>query len=262
MLVFSITYLLAPIYQLLQKEWIPAAIEAGLLAITVTAAYRLSMFSFTSIDTDNFYYLGSEIQTTRFDTASLLLMMLGIWALYFIGRFLWSKADYGDHFLDRKWVRGLMLLAGLGATAFYFLGIHTPIFKSTWVWLFEDEMTLVASVRAFMQAGEGFVGIVVLIFTLIFPVIKLIYMFWVTLAVPGHLSLQINKILSVLGKFSMLDVFVVALLLLNMKMESRVVDMELKLGVVYFTLSILLNMLVSATLVMKAARGNRRYGGA
>ncbi|MFC2119359.1 paraquat-inducible protein A, partial [Bacteroidota bacterium] len=52
-------------------------------------------------------------------------------------------------------------------------------------------------------------------------------------------------ILHSIDKWSMLDVFLVALLLLNFKMDSNIIVMKLKIGTTFIAVSVILRMLSS-----------------
>jgi paraquat-inducible protein A len=139
-----------------------------------------------------------------------------------------------------------LLLVSLITASFvlYVAGLHMPLFHTTKFWVIEDEVTLIGTVGAFWYQGEKFLGVVVLVFTIIFPLLKFIAVYWGLLSAPSRFSRGVNHWFSILGKWSMLDVFVVGLLLLNIKLDSQFLDMELRMGVVVFGISIILTMIV------------------
>lgn len=92
------------------------------------------------------------------------------------------------------------------------------------------------------EHDENFLGSIIFTFTIVFPIFKYILLLLSLLITEKEQITRLNRWLSVISKWSMLDVYVVALLLLNMKFDSRIVNMELKEGVVWFSISIILIM--------------------
>ena len=110
---------------------------------------------------------------------------------------------------------------------------------------------MIQSVSLFFQGSEVFLGVVIILFTLVFPSLKFVFLFWGVLSKPTPFGKKVNKVLSTIGKYSMLDVFVVALLLLNLKFDSDILDMQVRIGVVYFAISIVLTMVVGSLMFHK-----------
>lgn len=147
-----------------------------------------------------------------------------------------------------------LFLLGL-SLLFYVLGLSYPILTTkqgiagiSWraesVWLF-------SSIKYFYQSNEPFLGTVIFLFTIIFPILKYLELFnRVTRLIP--LSPRVSIALEYLDKWSMLDVFIVALLLMNYKMDSQVIAMKLKAGTSFLALSIISRMM--ATIVMHRSR--------
>lgn len=247
---FSIVYIVAPLLHAIQKSWIWLGAELLLLFLANLLGYLLSSRELAqSIEDSGFLGFNGAV-VHSFDPTLLLIAIFSLGGLYFIVRFI-VEHQASSHLSRQPALNLGLLLIGLLSVIFFFVGVHKPVFQSTKFWFWEEQVSLVHSIEALMQANEAFVGIIVLVFTLIFPIIKFLYMFWGILANPSPLALRINKVLSFLGKFSMIDVFVLALLLLNLKFDTEVIDMELRVGVVWFALSIVLNMVVTAVVVFR-----------
>jgi len=84
-----------------------------------------------------------------------------------------------------------------------------------------------------------------LFFTIIFPIIKYIFLFTTLLGRRMPKQKFMSTALEVINKWSMLDVFVVAVLILNMKFDSTIIVAEVESGTSLFALSILLMMTAS-----------------
>lgn len=248
-LCFSILYLASPLVQVIGKSWVWALVELGFLAISAFVGFQLAHG--LELATENSGFLGfNGVLTKSFRPELLLLSIFVMGSLYLIARFILEHRAT-THLGKNPAVNLSLFIVGLLALGFFFVGVHQPVFHSTKFWFWEEEVTLVQSVEALMKSNEIFVGTIVLVFTLIFPIIKFLYMFWALLARPSELAFKINKVLSLLGKFSMIDVFVLALLLLNLKFDTDIIDMELRTGVVWFSISVILNMIVTAIVVFR-----------
>lgn len=119
-----------------------------------------------------------------------------------------------------------------------------------------DYVYLSSSFRFFFDKGEFFIGLLLLFFTIIFPVMKYIFLFATLLGkkFPKHQSLSIA--LEIINKWSMLDVFVVALLILNMKFDSDIIVSKLESGATLFAISIVL-MMTSSFIARKSISFNK-----
>lgn len=247
---FAGIFLLSPLIHAWKKLWVITGVEMGLMATIIGFSLWLGPV-FAGLNYESGILGFNSQESLAYDEASLLLVITAIGGTYILIRSALSYRKKGLLKLREGWVRIALYFAGITASVFYIIGLHEAVFHSTQFMLFEEEMTLVDSVLAFFYANEYFLGVIIIVFTLLFPVIKFIYMYWGLLATPGKAAHRINKVLSILGKYSMLDVFVIALLLLNMKFESAVIDMELRSGMIFFSLSILINMGVTTFLIYK-----------
>lgn len=147
---------------------------------------------------------------------------------------------------DRKRIAWILLLASL---LFFGMGFCFPLLQTGYgigpLVLKRDYIYLYSSFRFFFAKGEPFIGFLLLFFTIIFPACKYIFLL-VTLAgrrLPRHRFL--NTALEVINKWAMLDVFVVAVLILNLKFDSKIIVSKLEHGTTLFALSVLLMMICS-----------------
>lgn len=147
---------------------------------------------------------------------------------------------------DRKWIASLLLAASL---LFFVMGFMYPLLQSGYgigpLVLKRDHVYLWSSFRFFFDKGEAFIGVLLLFFTIVFPVLKYIFLF-ITLSgfrLPRHRIM--NTLLEIINKWAMLDVFVVAVLILNMKFDSSIIVSKLEHGTTLFAISIVLMMACS-----------------
>ncbi len=131
---------------------------------------------------------------------------------------------------------------------FYGLGLYFPILSSRTsilgITIEKKSLRLIDSVEYFYENNDLFLALVILIFTIVFPLLK-----YVDLALrlfsPKALPQRLVQTLSNLDKWSMIDVFLVALLILNFKLTTSFISMELKLGTTFIALSVVFRMLAS-----------------
>lgn len=109
----------------------------------------------------------------------------------------------------------------------------------------QDHFTLMASIKGMWENEHRFLAAIIFLFSIVFPFAKLIALavIWFTPMKHDHRKPALHW-LGVLGKWSMLDVFVVALVIV-MTQSKGFVDAEANSGLYVFSAAILLSMLVS-----------------
>jgi len=125
--------------------------------------------------------------------------------------------------------------------AFFALGMYYPIMSTktralgiTWSY---DSITVFDSVALFFKAKEYFLAGVILSFTFLLPVIEYISL------IIRMLKKKTSKILHYLDKWNMLDVFLVALLALNFKMNSNFIVMQIQIGTTFIAFAVIFRIL-------------------
>jgi uncharacterized paraquat-inducible protein A len=124
--------------------------------------------------------------------------------------------------------------------AFFVLGMYFPILSTHTKIVFKfdyEEINIFDSVKMFSESKDYFLAGVILIFTFIIPLVKYIEL------IIRILRNRTSKTLQYWDKWNMLDVFLVALLLLNFKMQSKVMVMDLKIGTTFIALSVIFRIL-------------------
>ena len=141
-----------------------------------------------------------------------------------------------------------MSLILLISIVFFVLGLIYPLLSTKQqvlgIVLKYKEVRLFDSIRMFYESNDYLLSLVILLFTIVLPIIKfieLINRIHKFINIPK----KINNFLHFIDKWSMLDVFLVALLLLNFKMDSNIIVMKLKIGTTFIALSVIIRMLSS-----------------
>ena len=132
----------------------------------------------------------------------------------------------------------------IAAVMFFILGLYYPIMETKmFLGLKEDWSYLTGTISYFYEEKEYFIGTLILVFSLILPVIKFVVVSIRLLPVQIPYQESIVYYLDSINKWAMLDVFVVALVIVNMKMDSVLIKTQLEIGTTFFALSIVLLML-------------------
>jgi paraquat-inducible protein A len=161
----------------------------------------------------------------------------------------------------------LRAMAGLAATplmlvaafVLFFAGVAVPFFSVTKMWVFENAVSVLSGLVDLARAQEWFLFAIIFLFTIVFPLVKL----GVLTAVWWYRTdgdARADRLLqweSGLGKWSMLDVFVVAILVVAMKSAS-VAAIRIGIGVYLFTASVILTQFISIRLERRFRRQQHR----
>lgn len=141
-----------------------------------------------------------------------------------------------------------------GALLLFGAGIFFPFFHVTKFWVFDSAVSVVGGITTLFREGEYFLFAVLTLFTLVFPCAKLVLLAIVWLERKHDLA-RVRRLLEwveTLGKWSMLDVFVVAILIVALK-SAAVADIRLGVSLYLFTFSVVATQLAS-TRVARALR--------
>jgi paraquat-inducible protein A len=141
--------------------------------------------------------------------------------------------------------RGVVLMLAL-ALAFFLAGLLRPFTAVTKLWLFENQISVIKGLGILWDAGELFLFLILLLFTVLFPFVKITAMLvlWLYPKLPAEQAGKIFHWVANLGKWSMLDVFVVAILVLTVK-SGGLASIKVEDGFFLFFVSVMLTQLAS-----------------
>lgn len=138
-------------------------------------------------------------------------------------------------------MRVVLALSLFLASFCFALGISLPLIEVKQLLVFTDEPSLVQIVAG-LWTSDWLLAIVVGLFSIVFPAVKLAYLHALTLgAAPGHL----HGALRALSNWSMLDVMLVAIVVFAAK-TSGLASAVTQPGLWFFAASALLTALASA----------------
>jgi paraquat-inducible protein A len=124
------------------------------------------------------------------------------------------------------------------------LGITLPILKLTKFGMWTTEHSLISTVDVLIHEGQMFLGLIVLVFSILLPILKLLYLLLVSTLPPAEIARHHRRLAALewLGKWSMHDVLVLALTIFFVKSQG-VYDASSLNGVYFFTAAVALMIL-------------------
>lgn len=123
-------------------------------------------------------------------------------------------------------------------------GISIPVLQTEKLVFWKDTYTIVTGVQNLLTGGNVFLGIIILLFSIVFPISKLgtLLIVWFKKLISEKRN-KILKWLDILGRWSMLDVFVVAVFIVISKVGG-LVDAKPRTGVYIFAGAVFMSMIL------------------
>ena len=151
---------------------------------------------------------------------------------------------------QEKLVSPLLFISSGLLLASYFL----PFMRTEKLFFFTNDHTLLKSIGKMWSDGMYILAIIIFLFSVLFPVAKLATVSWVwSCKVDATTSRKALDWISWLGKWSMLDVFVLAILIVLVKAKS-LADATPQPGLYVFAGAILLSMVSTELVSMQTKR--------
>ena len=126
------------------------------------------------------------------------------------------------------------------------VGVSAPLLTLEKMYFFENTVSLLSTIKGLYLQQEWFLFYVIAIFSLCIPAIKIASLVLITNMQfeQGSFLDKTLQIIETFGKWSMLDVFVVALLLVSVKL-GVLAKVDVHYGLYVFASSVLLTMGIS-----------------
>ena len=154
-----------------------------------------------------------------------------------------------DH---RDKIAGILLLVAL---PLLIAGLLMPAISITRLFMFTDTYSIAGTVFAFWAHGNYLLFAIVLFFSLLFPAAKILIAFWAWNTGDedegGEKLRRICRLFAAISKWSMLDVFIVALTVLAVE-GSLLAAADVHLGIILFAISVILSTLAIQRLAAPA----------
>jgi paraquat-inducible protein A len=145
----------------------------------------------------------------------------------------------------QRGLRAFLIFAlTLGAAVCLVLGLTLPVVRLTRLYFWTDTHSITSMISALYYTDEIFLACIIVVFSIVLPAFKLIY-----IAMAGTLSTfdparggRWFRRIEWLGKWSMLDVLVLALLVFYAK-STQFADAVALPGIYFFAASVILTMI-------------------
>ena len=191
----------------------------------------------------------SEIETLK-ETAMLYKTESQQFMLYFMGLLLLVLCSYFVLSL-----RAFTFFGAISAAITLLFGLITPIMMVTIhkeveylgdVVLSFESKGVIGSISKLLDNGDVVVALVILLFSVLIPVIKVLSLAFVSVFMQSSFAHGIVKFFKMIGKWSMVDVFVVATFLVYLTVDKGDVSRaEVEVGLYFFLAYVIVSMLVS-----------------
>jgi len=152
-------------------------------------------------------------------------------------------------------LRGFTIFGALGALVTLIFGLITPIMMVTIhkdveylgdVVLSFESKGLIGSISKLFENGDVVVAVVILLFSVLVPMVKTLSLLFVSIFMESKFAHGIVKFFKIIGKWSMVDVFVVATFLVYLTANKGDVSRaEVEVGLYFFLAYVIVSMLVS-----------------
>lgn len=129
--------------------------------------------------------------------------------------------------------------------ALLLVGLSLPLMKVEKMVFWRNEYSVVKGVNSLWEQGQYALAVILFFFSIVFPVVKLsaLGVIW-NMRLPETKRQTLLRWLGALGKWSMLDVFVVAILIVLVKL-GPMAKVEAQAGLYVFCAAIVASMLTS-----------------
>jgi len=152
-------------------------------------------------------------------------------------------------------LRLFTIFASLATLQTLLFGLLTPILMVTIhkkveylgdVVLSFESKGVMGSIAKLFENGDTVIALVILLFSVLIPLLKVTALLFVSLFAHNELAHKIIKFFKLIGKWSMVDVFVVAVFLVYLTANNADVSRaEVEVGLYFFLAYVIVSMLVS-----------------
>ena len=132
------------------------------------------------------------------------------------------------------------------AFALFVTGVFFPFFHVSKFWIFSEAISVVGGIFTLFREGEYFLFAVLTLFTLVFPCVKLglLSLIWLERDKDLARIRRLHGWVAATGKWSMLDVMVVGILIVTMK-AAGLAKIHIGVGLYLFTFSVVVAQFTS-----------------
>ena len=150
--------------------------------------------------------------------------------------------------------RRLLQLGTVLAAIMFVAGAYLPMMTLHKLLVFNQSFSVIAGVVELFVTGKYLLGMVIGAFSLLIPALKLVFLGWILVTDrQSEYQRKILKLMHAFGRWSMLDVMVVAVLLVTVKLGA-IASVSIHGGLYSFGGAVLLIMLITQSVEKRAVR--------
>jgi len=121
-------------------------------------------------------------------------------------------------------------------------GLYLPVITIKELIFWKTTFSIITGIQSLFLEGHYFLAAIILLFSVCFPILKLTTLFYIWFSpVSDTFRSKVIEWMGILGKWSMLDVFVVAIMIIITKI-SKFASAEARIGIYFFGTSVILAM--------------------
>ncbi|MES9975105.1 paraquat-inducible protein A [Candidatus Thiodiazotropha sp. LNASS1] len=141
-----------------------------------------------------------------------------------------------------RWLRWLLFLS----TCLLLAGLYLPMLTLTKFLFIANSFSVISGILELLQRGHWFLFILVGVFSVVLPILKilLLYLLLQLREVNSARYIRILRMMHDYGRWGMLDVMVVAVMIVTVKLDV-IAEIELHAGLYLFAAAVLLIMYVT-----------------
>ncbi|MFC2084836.1 paraquat-inducible protein A [Bacteroidota bacterium] len=136
--------------------------------------------------------------------------------------------------------------------SFFILGLILPVFQRELLGFKWDQISLLGGIFELYSSESYFLAIILTLFTVMFPFFKYTVLVILLTFRRKETTENLLSLIKNLGKWSMLDIFVIAILILSIELGG-ILKISIREGTIFFSLSVLTAMY----LTHKVSRSNK-----
>lgn len=147
-------------------------------------------------------------------------------------------------------------------TLFLFIaGVSLPILTITKLLVVTNEVSILTGLLQLIEEQHYFIFLVILSFSIVLPLLKLYYLYLLSArkAINNQKYSKYLHLMHRYGRWSMLDVFVIAILIMTVKLGA-LASVEIESGMFYFTAAVILLMIITSVMVNLESKLKQNLG--
>ena len=132
----------------------------------------------------------------------------------------------------------------------FIAGVSLPILTITKLLVVSNEVSILTGLLQLIEEQQYFIFIVIFLFSIVLPLLKLYYLFLLSAkkTIEDQTYSKYLHLMHRYGRWSMLDVFVIATLIMTVKLGA-LASVKIESGMYFFTVAVILLMIITSVMV-------------